>query len=48
MLKSDRSQILQSNNITITNPTWTVVGGSGFGRLVGSGNQLFAVGAPQF
>jgi hypothetical protein len=47
MLNSNRLQVLQSNNINVTNPTWTVVGGS-FGRLVGSGNQLFAVGNPQF
>jgi hypothetical protein len=48
MLNSNRSAVLQSNNINITNPTWTTIAGSGFAKIIGSGNQLFAVGNPVF
>jgi hypothetical protein len=48
MLDSTRSTIQQSNNTHQTNPSWTQIGASGFGRLVGSGNQLFATGEPRF
>ena len=48
MLNSNRSAVLQSTNIHATNPSWIQIGGSGFGKIVGSGNQLFAVGNPVF
>ena len=48
MLDSTRSTIQQSTNTHQTNPQWIQVGASGFGRLVGSGNQLFAVGEARF
>jgi hypothetical protein len=48
MLNSNRSAVLKSNNIHATNPTWTQIAGPGFSKIVGSGNQLFAVANPVF
>jgi hypothetical protein len=48
LLDSTRSTVQQSTNTHQTNPPWTTISSTGFGRLVGSGNQLYAVGFPVF
>jgi hypothetical protein len=42
-----RTATYRSDNTTITNPHWTQIG-PGFGRLIGGGISLFAVGLPVY